>query len=55
MEEFEHSISELTIVPSGGGVFEVMVDGDLLFSKREKGRHAEYDEILDVIRKRRAS
>ncbi len=38
------------IVPSRGGVFEVEVDGRLVFSKKATGRHAEYDDILKEIR-----
>ena len=38
------------IVPSRGGVFEVEVDGELVFSKTATGRHAEYDDILKTIR-----
>jgi selenoprotein W-related protein len=48
-------MSELTILPSGGGVFEVIVDGDLVFSKKKKRRHAEPDEVLAEIRRRRAA
>jgi selenoprotein W-related protein len=33
------------IVPSGGGVFEVSKDGELIFSKKESGRFPEWDEI----------
>ena len=40
------------IVPSRGGVFEVEVDGDLVFSKRATGRHGDYDDILKTIRSR---
>jgi len=36
-------------------VFEVEVDGELLFSKKATGRHAEYDEILRPIRSKVAS
>ncbi len=35
----------LTLVPSGGGVFEVTVDGTLLFSKKKEGRFPEFKEI----------
>jgi|FLYL01.1.fsa_nt_gi selenoprotein W-related protein len=31
------------LVPGSGGVFEVEVDGRLVFSKKETGRHADYD------------
>ncbi len=43
-------MSELVLVPSRGGVFEVEVDGELVFSKKETGRHAEYEEILKKVR-----
>jgi hypothetical protein len=33
-------------------VFEVSVDGDLIFSKKATGRHAEYDDILKTMRAR---
>ena len=39
------------MVPSSGGVFEVAVDGKLVFSKKALGRHAEPGEVLELIRK----
>jgi selenoprotein W-related protein len=51
LEEFEHQISELVIIPSRGGVYEVEVDGELVYSKKATGRHAEPDEILKSVRK----
>ena len=52
MEEFEHEISSLVIIPSKGGVFEVTVDGDLIYSKKATGRHATYEEVAAPIRLR---
>ncbi|MDQ3985487.1 MAG: Rdx family protein [Actinomycetota bacterium] len=43
-------MDELKLIPSRGGVFEVVVDEDLVFSKKETGRHAEPDEVLESIR-----
>ena len=43
----------MTIVPSRGGVFEVTVDEELVYSKKKTGRHADFDEVLGSIRKRR--
>jgi selenoprotein W-related protein len=40
----------VTIVPSRGGVFEVEVDGNLVYSKKATGRHAEYEEVLKSVR-----
>ena len=52
LEEFETSIDDLTLIPSRGGVYEVVVDGELIYSKKATGRHVEPDEILETIRKR---
>jgi selT/selW/selH-like putative selenoprotein len=41
---------ETKLVPSSGGVFDVMVDGALVFSKRAVGRHAKPGEVVDLIR-----
>ena len=51
LEEFEHDIDELVVTPSRGGVFEVMVDDTLVFSKKATGRHGEPDEIMKAARK----
>jgi selenoprotein W-related protein len=39
------------LIPSIGGVFEVSVDGSLLYSKKATGRHADYDQVLESLRK----
>jgi len=46
LDKFEPNIKGITLVPSGGGVFEVTVNNDLIFSKKALGRHAEIDEVL---------
>jgi selenoprotein W-related protein len=46
LDKFEPSIKDITLIPSGDGVFEVLVDGDLIFSKKALDRHAEIDEVL---------
>lgn len=42
---------EPKMIPSGGGVFEVVVDGELIFSKKELKRHAEEGEVLEILKK----
>jgi selenoprotein W-related protein len=37
-------------VPSSGGRFEVTVDGRLVFSKAELGRHANPGEVLELVK-----
>ena len=38
------------MVPASGGVFEVAVDGKLIFSKKSLGRHANPGEVVDLIK-----
>lgn len=52
LEEFEHQVGNITLIPSKGGVFEVVVDGDLVYSKKETGEHAEYEQVAGPIRER---
>lgn len=40
------------LVPSGGGVFEVTVDDEPVFSKKALGRHAAPGEIVGLIAER---
>ncbi len=47
--KFEHYIQDVTLIPSKGGVFEVIAGDELVFSKKELGRHAEIDEVLDAV------
>ncbi len=54
IEEFADSIETLTLIPSSGGVYEVDVDGELLYSKKATRRHATWDEVRDAIRAREA-
>jgi selT/selW/selH-like putative selenoprotein len=41
---------DLTLVPSSGGVFDVVVDGTPVFSKQQFRRHAEPGEVVERIR-----
>lgn len=52
LHDYQHVISELTLVTASGGAFEVEVDGELLYSKHQTGRHAEPGEVLALFRER---
>jgi selT/selW/selH-like putative selenoprotein len=39
----------VTLVPSGGGVFEVRRDGVLIHSKQRTGRHPEWQAIRSAL------
>lgn len=47
--ELEYYIGSWTLVPDKGGVFEVEVNGELVFSKKSLGRHAEPGEVRAAI------
>ena len=38
------------MIKSGGGVFEVMADGKLIFSKKKEHRFPEHREILEKLK-----
>ncbi len=49
LQKFESQLESLELVPSSGGRFEVTVNGDLIYSKKATGRHAEPGEIQRLI------
>jgi len=51
----EHPGTEIRLVKASGGVFEVMLDGKLIFSKHQLRRHAQPGEVLGLIRERLGS
>jgi len=55
LSNYQHVITSLTFVTGGKGVFDVEVDGEMLYSKHATGRHAEPGEVLELFRDRHAS
>ena len=51
LKHYEHLVEEIKLIPSDGGRFEVMVNGQLLYSKLATHRHAEPGEVLGLVRK----
>ena len=47
--EIEYFVREFELVPSDGGRFEFEVNGEMLFSKKQIGRHAEEGEIESLM------
>jgi predicted Rdx family selenoprotein len=48
---YQHVIEELRLVTGSNGVFDVVVDGDVIYSKGLEGRHARPGEVLDRFRR----
>ena len=49
LSRYQHVIDSLTFTTGSKGVFDVTVDGDLLYSKAETGRHANPGEVLELF------
>ncbi|MCJ7513919.1 MAG: Rdx family protein [Anaerolineales bacterium] len=49
VKAYEERIEAVTLVPSDGGRFEVEVDGKLVYSKLQTGRHAEAGEVPRLV------
>ena len=46
---YQHVINDMKLIPSGGGRFELVVNGDLVYSKKSTGRHANDGEVLSIF------
>jgi selenoprotein W-related protein len=46
------TVASLEVVAGTGGVFDVHVDGELVFEKRMLGRYPDPDDVLPLIRER---
>jgi len=49
---FGEELGEVALIPGSGGIFEVRLDGEKLWSKKEAGRYPEPKEIKQLVRDR---
>ena len=49
LTNYQHVIADLRLVAGNNGVFNVTVNGDLIYSKAQTGRHAESGEVLALF------
>ena len=54
LRDYQHIIAELRLITGSKGIFDVIVDGEVLYSKAATGRHARPGEVLDLYRSRYA-
>lgn len=52
LSTFSQELGEVALVPGKGGVFEVRLDGSLLFSRAEQQRFPEAAEVKQLVRDR---
>ncbi len=49
LSNYQHVIAQVEINTGSQGVFDVSVDGELLYSKKQTGRHAHPGEVLELF------
>lgn len=49
---FEAELGGVTLIPGTGGIFEVRVDGDVLWSRKVQGRFPDIVELKQRVRDR---
>ena len=50
LKEFQHTVGSAKLVPGGKGMFEVSINGELVFSKKEKGRFPDIKELRESLK-----
>ena len=52
LEEYEHDVDSVELVTGTGGIFDVHVDGELVFEKKMLGRYPQPDDVLPYLAER---
>ena len=52
LNTFKQKVTGLNLVPSGGGCFELTVNGELLYSKLKTGQFPDEQAIVDMVETR---
>ena len=47
---FEAEVGEVALVPGTGGIFEVRVDEEIVWSRKERGRFPDIKELNQLVR-----
>jgi selenoprotein W-related protein len=49
LSSYKQQIKDMKLVPSGGGCFEITIDGKLIYSKLESGKFPDEKWVLDTV------
>jgi selenoprotein W-related protein len=49
LKRYEPQVENISLIPSDGGRFEVLVNDVLVYSKLQTGRHAEPGEVVCLV------
>jgi len=50
VNSFHRDVEEIVLVPSGGGCYEISVDGQNVYSKLKTGQHISDADAVNLIR-----
>ena len=50
-KNYQDIIADIELIPGDGGAYEIKVNGDLIYSKLETGRHADPPVIFELFEK----
>ena len=50
LQTFDQEIGEVALVPGSGGIFEIRVDGALLWSRKDQGGFPEIKDLKRLVR-----
>ena len=50
LNSFENNIEEICLIPSGGGIFEIRINGDIVWSLKLNKKFPEPKEIKQIVR-----
>ena len=51
LEKYGKEVKSIDLIPGTGGVVELYLNGELIYSKLETGRHTNEGEILELMEK----
>jgi selenoprotein W-related protein len=52
LTQYKQQIKELTLVPTGGGAFEISLNGELIYSKLKTGKFPDENWVVETVGKR---
>jgi predicted Rdx family selenoprotein len=55
LEEHEDGLGAIEVVPGANGIFDVHVDGTLVFTKSMLGRYPDADDVIPLVQQHLAS
>ena len=50
LSTFSDDLEEVSLTPGTGGVFEVRINGEIAWSRKEKGRFPDIKELKNIVR-----